>query len=139
MARPAFTDPPAAIGIAIGTAPSPSRYPRRDPVRRAGTTPTAPGPRRAPTVRGPWSLRRWAYTASQMIVPPADGPPAPPAATARGRNLSVGCGLLAALAVGVPLGGGGLWAYTAYQAHQAALAEQARHAEEVFAPALEQL
>lgn len=74
-----------------------------------------------------------------MTVLPADAPALPPDPSAPRSRWPLGCALAAALVAGLPLGAGALWAYTTWRAHQAALAEQAAHAEEVFAPALEQL
>lgn len=55
------------------------------------------------------------------------------------RKLQLGCLLVLALAVGIPIGAGGLWWYTSWRAEQEALKAQAAHAEKVFEPAMKEL
>ena len=55
------------------------------------------------------------------------------------KKAPLGCLIAVVVAISLPLGAGGLWWYSSWQAQQAALQEQAAHADEVFKPALEQL
>ncbi len=79
-----------------------------------------------------------------MLRAMSDSQPTPEAASdstpsSAWRKLPMGCLIALAVAVALPLGGAGSWWYLSWKAEQAALAEQAAHAEEVFAPAMEQL
>lgn len=68
-------------------------------------------------------------------TPGSEDPPLRPTR----RRLYAGCGLLVALAIGLPTGGWLWWQHHTRVAHDRALTAQEQRAEEVFAPALEKL